>query len=578
MHDFVSALARNLSLPNCAAKAINYFDRQLHAASFRWGKSANHMAGACLCIALRDSNLPERIPEVAEAVDCSENVLRRNIAIVSSTLDLHMRPSDTSSYIHGLQGHLYAELSRTKDAPDDSFGLPTPLIEALRPVSLPDSAKVARDLCELLAKLSPTMANLPAPPTACAVFILALENISQRTLPNLAQMALWLGNLLKLSQSVIMKRYQSLQDEIITWMHPIPWLDSSGKPESGRRKVSKRLHIARSLADIIKWYNDKDAGHCDSSVHTTAKRPASPSFRSAEEILPQKKPRKLPLDIYNATQFLLNPLKGPLPAFLPISGHIDDCSSVYSAGNKPSEMYLPLPSYILSTPLVALKNQKLPTRLQGLALLRGGSGFDEVADEELLDDGEFEAIKRTQEEMETLRVAWGYTRDEGNNFNPVVDPSKCERSQKKVAGSQRQGSRRINQTALDDIMKYGFQSAEQGQENSTESERQGAEKVNQSMSAFVYKEGENRHQRSPGIDYKMLSLFEGMDDDPTGNDEMEQDANLKMAALVFHSSGFDDDYDSGDEDNEDGRYGEVPDNPYDDDATIVMDGWYPLSP
>jgi hypothetical protein len=102
-------------------------------------------------------------------------------------------------------------------------------------------------------------------------------------------------------------------------------------------------------------------------------------------------------------QFLLDPLGTPVPPLHPTSPR--------SARAPLPISQLSLATYLLTTPSASASN-KLPTRLQLLACLRGGSSEDKIRDEELFAEGELENFFRDENEVRILRETFGW--DEGD--------------------------------------------------------------------------------------------------------------------------------------------------------------------
>ena len=354
--------------------------------------------------------------------------LTREFLAITSTLHLPLSIVDPSVHVIPLQDHLASVLAGSQQV------LPTSLSGALRAIPLLAASRTASALSRLFARLSPQhdILRLPAGPTACAFYILALE-AEQRALINpLAALAQCLGLRCSVSKSSVLTRYKFIQDEIACWIEQVPWLDKY----ENHPKVGKRLIVARGLKDVINFQDQ-----------LWKKKPKPELELQESDDEPPKKRVKLNKTMSDAARFLHDPL-----AF-----------SVSSL-NKTSSNALSVAVYLLSSPS-SFAQQRPPTRLQLLSFDKGGEA--RLSDDDLFEPGELEALLRSDEEITVLREHFGWTRDKD-----VQGEENSERSAKRSGlvsshanidsssskkDSKPERSRRINADALARLLAEGDQ-------------------------------------------------------------------------------------------------------------------------
>jgi len=188
-----------------------------------------------------------------------------------------------------------------------------------------------------------------------------------------------------------------LVDLVEGWTREVPWLDHFTS-KNGRSKLSKRVIVARGLKDVLQfqqdiWYKklhtvprpaisseDMDEDQSDADTNTVADQ------EMAEQTGPPRKKKKSSNELIRASHFLLDPSSAPSSG----SNNLITQSSLFMA------------SFLLNADDSALYQCNAPTRLQRIAAERGGEG--EIDDEELFDDGEWDAMIRPQEEQAALRA------------------------------------------------------------------------------------------------------------------------------------------------------------------------------
>jgi len=357
--------------------------------------------------------------------------------------------------------------------------------------------RTAESLAALVTR-SEKVSHLATPPTACAIFLLALEGEGRSPLPNCSMLAQALGTRFDVKQGVVMDRYRILYGIIEDWIKQVPWLQPPTQPRthasSSRSKVSARGAVAKGLNDVVQFQEEiwKKAlcgmdkisldldliDECDrtggdgitptavldddrddrsdfgsvtsvsTSVGTTSssvtKRKSLVSSReaSAELISRPIKKRKTRHNrsVESASHFLLNPSNPPITP------------------SKPTEDNQLL-SHLLSSDTSSLTHTFIhpPTRLQLLCVARPG-GSDAIADEELFEEGELEAVFRTEEEVNVLvrLVDWDKVEEE-RRLNKALrvsrnPPTKPKRGTSQEGLTPQLGTGRINMDAFKRLM------------------------------------------------------------------------------------------------------------------------------
>ena len=397
--------------------------------------------------------------------------------------------SDPSVHLTTLHAHLTRVISDS-----EAFELPKTLASVLRSLHprLSCVIRTAESLAALVTR-SGKVSHLATAPTACAIFLLALEGEARSPLPNCGLLAQVLGSRFDVKQGVVMDRYRILYGIVEDWIKQVPWLQPSTqlrtRASSSRSKVTTRGAVAKGLNDVVQFQeeiwekslcgmekislnldlidegdgtrddgmtpaashgdedDDNDFGSVTSasaSAVTTAssvtkRKNVVSSRETSAELTPRPiKKRKTRYDrsVESASRFLLNPTKPSKSA--------DDSQ---------------LLSHFLSSDASSLSHTfvRPPTRLQLLGAARPG-GSDAIADDELFEKGELEAVFRTEEEVNLLvqLVDWDEVLEE-KRLNKALRVSGNRSTESKLVGSKLdlippRGTGRINMDAFQRLM------------------------------------------------------------------------------------------------------------------------------
>ncbi|KAF8803496.1 hypothetical protein BYT27DRAFT_7195323 [Phlegmacium glaucopus] len=427
MSEFIKSLALSLNVSGLSPRTITLFNQVKAVSNFKWGSKSRSVAGACLSIALRESNRPDFLRDIASVLKIPTVVLTREFNSVTSLLKLSLSLADPSIHISTIQSHLTSAL---REHQRESC-LPTSLMKTLQSLCLRSVANTAMSLSQLFGRLNPghDIFHLPTAPTACGMFMLALEAENRAILNPLSDLAQCLGARYHVVKGVVMSRYKTIQDEIALWVEKIPWLDKY-ESKGGRAKVAKRLIVARGLKDVINFQEE---------IWQMTVRPVLDLDLSDDEnnnegntfvvsggsldISRPRKRRKVSHVQAQATNFLLNPLCHAVP----VSKVPTSTLSGRTPGIFPTNE-LPLAAYILTTSTLVCRP---PTRLQLLALDRGGVNEEQIPDEDLFAEGELEKMLRDEGEVQMLRESLGWKQGEDAKLDEADAPCKKSRNPRK---------------------------------------------------------------------------------------------------------------------------------------------------
>ena len=396
--------------------------------------------------------------------------------------------SDPSIHLTTLHAHLTNIISDS-----DTAELPKSLASVVRSLHprLSCVIRTAESLATLVTR-SGKVSHLGTAPTACAIFLLAMEGEIRSPLPNCGSLARVLGARLGAKQGVVMDRYRILYGIVEDWIKQVPWLQPSiqsrSRATSSRSKVTTRGAVAKGLNDVVQFQeeiwkkslcdmekfsfdlglidecdgakedrvssgashgdgdDDNDFGSVTSAsvseltipgLMTKRKSVVSSREATMEPISRSVKKRKTrhSSSVESATQFLLDPVN----------------PSKYTDNQ--------LSSHLLSSDSSSLSHTFVhpPTRLQILHVARPG-GSDAIADEELFEEGELEDVFRTEEEVRVLAqlVDWDEVEEEKRLNKALREPRSQSimpnRDPSQFGSTYPRGTRRIDMNAFKKLM------------------------------------------------------------------------------------------------------------------------------
>ena len=431
---------------------------------YRWGRKAKLAAGASIAMALREAHKSDSLRDIAFFLDESPLSLSRTFVAAVSLLHFDLNPSDPVVHLPILQDHLHSLLH--PETPTSH--LPRDLVAILTPLSSHAVLRTATSLSGIITRQASTISILqsPTPPIACAMLILALEAETRAPLPHLGELANALASRFGFARGVVTMRYKACYDLIEEWIREVPWLDQfvykgKGRGASSRSKVPKRSIVAKGIKDVIQFQEEIWAKKMDALGKPSFPIEADPTDEDSEDekslsftsesLEPHHhrlhKKRKINhSNVEDAYFFLLNPLSAKCHS---LTGNI--VSEEPSASATPSSLSpptVPLTTYLLSG--LSHDSERPRSRLQLLALVRGGGTSDHIHDDELFAEGELEKLLRTKEEQEALEPLFRLQWEE--EVDAVVDRSTRALIPESGNVEVSRGSGRVNMEALARIL------------------------------------------------------------------------------------------------------------------------------
>ncbi|KAF9218328.1 hypothetical protein BS17DRAFT_791678 [Gyrodon lividus] len=442
MSTFINSVLTRLNNPGLSPRAVAIFTHAMSKGQYRWGRKAKLVAGATIAIALREAHKSDSLRDIAFLLDDSPVSLARAFQSVVSLLNFTLTSTDPAVHLPILQAHLQPLIRPESVSTPSPSQLPCDLVTILTHLSLPTAVRTATSLSEIITCHTPPLplTQLPTPPTACALFILGLEAETRTPLPHVGELARNLASRFGLAGGVVTSRYKVVYDLIEEWIREVPWLDQfiykgKGRGSSARSKVPKRAIVAKGIKDVIQFQEeiwtkrtqtqqtiqlvlepdpvegddvDDGCGLDMPNIASSSSNVIEEEEEEEEDTRPPNKKRRIKRGtVHEAYQLLLNPLSSSSTCTS------RNQSQLISATSTSEVSVL---SHVLTCPPDQLSRGTGPTRLQLLSAFRGGSGLENIADEELFDEGELEGLLRSEQEREALQplfeLNWGEDRAE----------------------------------------------------------------------------------------------------------------------------------------------------------------------
>ncbi|KAG2157391.1 hypothetical protein DEU56DRAFT_921928 [Suillus clintonianus] len=427
MSIFINSVLTKLKNPGLSPRAEAIFTQAMTKGKYRWGRKAKLAAGASMAIALREAHKSDSLRDIAFFLDDSPLSMSRAFVAVVSLLDFDLSSPDSIVHLPILWAHLQSLLhpetvSSTSHLPQDLVAILTPLSShAVLRTATSLSGIINREACATHVLQSPT------PPIACAMLILALEAETRNPLPHLSELANALASRFGFARGVVTSRYKACYDLIEEWIREVPWLDQfvykgKGRGASARSKVPKRSIVAKGIMDVIQFQEEiwtkkmtalgkasivieADPTEEDSNKDDGAFFSETSSITEPPELChhPPRKKRKTS-SVEDAYHFLLDPLSAKSYTLSnPMVSEDPGASTTRSDTSSPilSPPSVPFTTHLLSTS--SYDSKRSPSRLQLLALSRGGGSAEHIHDDELFVAGELEGLLRSHEEQEALK-------------------------------------------------------------------------------------------------------------------------------------------------------------------------------
>lgn len=423
MSIFITSVLTKLKNPGLSPRAEAIFTQAMTKGNYKWGRKAKLAAGASMAIALREAHKSDSLRDIAFLLDESPLSLSRAFVAVVFLLDFDLSSPDPVVHLPILLSHLQSLVH----SESSTSHLPPDLVAILTPLSSHAVLRTATSLSGIISREARAIPVLqsPTPPIACAMLILALEAETRGPLPHLGELANALASRFGFARGVVTSRYKATYDLIEQWIREVPWLDQfvykgKGRGASARSKVPKRSIVAKGIIDVIQfqeeiWTKKMSALGKDSIVIEAD--PADEDDKKDEEAFfletsstsepperchhqPRKKRKTKNCSVEDAYHFLLNPLSAKSYT-LSNSMVSEDPGASTTSSPILTPPTVPFTTHLLSTSSYDSKHP--PSRLQLLALSRGGGSAEHIRDDELFIEGELEELLRNSEEQEALK-------------------------------------------------------------------------------------------------------------------------------------------------------------------------------
>ncbi|KAJ4490353.1 hypothetical protein J3R30DRAFT_70820 [Lentinula aciculospora] len=254
MHKLIGSLCARMSSQNLNARVCWLFDQSMknEIAKFRWGGQAKAVSGVCLAIALRETNKPDRLKEIALLLGQKYLYLQRTLATLLSSLNIKLPATTPSHHIPNLHSHLYQEL---KQLPGDSM-LNAQLYSQIKPIPLQTVAELSCTFLETFAMTSKSN-FIQSSLSSCAVsaFVICLEGEIGKSLFEIKDLYKCFSEVCHLSADTLARPYRVMRQEVLKWMKDLDWAEQYRKGATGRADSSLRNVCARGLKDVLREIN-----------------------------------------------------------------------------------------------------------------------------------------------------------------------------------------------------------------------------------------------------------------------------------------------------------------------------------
>jgi transcription factor IIIB subunit 2 len=271
-------------------------------------------------------------------------------------------------------------------------------LEPLDPMTVLDTAT---DLASLLA--SSQGVNLtPMPATACSIYILSLEAVALKPIPDLMQIAELLGVRFGsagagASKWCITDRYNTFLPSILEWKTGLPWTDASiSTPSPSKLRKAPRIEVAKCLRDVVIFRAKLNVNHLAGKFAPLE----GPTFHC------DQKPAA-DLDVGRVLSPLKRSLEEPEKSFVKKQRVDLGCSGESENSRSAADTKRWLQSLSKVERLLTKAPEPRLTRLEAIRAKCEGEGRD-VTDEELFEHGELEGLMRSEQEVEILRKVRGW--------------------------------------------------------------------------------------------------------------------------------------------------------------------------
>ncbi|KAG8698841.1 hypothetical protein FRC09_006995, partial [Ceratobasidium sp. 395] len=386
--------------PGCTERAQYILARAMEKGKFRWGMSAERVAGASICVALREAGKAETVREVAVHIQCREDQLARVYRHLISLLGIKFSPLDPALLVPSVWSYTQTCLT---DPPPSSPTFPSQLVVFLNEL-IPHTQAIlnlALQLSNLILTVSLTQGRQPSL-VACALLVVSLSGEAGKPVPKPTLLYSTLSARFGGTSRGISDRVREIERVIEDWRVELPWTQSDIPPNQ-RKRTTK---IARSIKDVVSFKDELWSKQIDVVDHALY----SPSTDNTSDNEADDDTS------YTGSTSATGSKRSATQASSTASSKRHYFEAGYYDSGRP-RAYVIEPSKAGASPqakaLASLLNPEAPrptstevTKSDALDELRRLGSSKEIRDEDLFEHGELEGLIRTAPEVEELRLRW----------------------------------------------------------------------------------------------------------------------------------------------------------------------------
>lgn len=391
---------------SCTERAQYIMEQAMRKGKYRWGVRAERIAGASVCVALREGGKAETVREVAVHIQCREDQLARVYRQLTSLLGIKLEPLDPALLVPSIWNHTQDCLA----SPAPAF--PPQLSKFLNDMTTHTQAvlSLALQLSNLILRVSLTQGRQP-PLVACALLMVSLSGEAGKPIPKPNLLASTLATRFGGTARSIADRVREIERVVEDWRLELPWAQTDLPTNSKKRTIK----IASWIKDVVRFKDDLWSKQVDTIEH--ARYSPSTEGDSDEELDDNSSyagscSAAGSKRSSNGTHSTSGSKRRYLDAGYYDSGR-PRAYVVESCKSRPDPQTTVLASLLNpETTSITANPSELDATRSGLK----DRGID-LPDEELFEDGELEGLIRSNPEVEALRARW----EEEKRFEGIPD-------------------------------------------------------------------------------------------------------------------------------------------------------------
>ncbi|CAE6516593.1 unnamed protein product [Rhizoctonia solani] len=391
---FLAAVTRNMRQSPCTERAQYIMEQAMRKGKFRWGQAAERVAGASICIALRETGKAESTREVAVHIQCRQDYLTRTYRRVATLLGIKIEPIDSALLVSPIWNYIQECLTTSTSL------FPTELSKFLSGLTPLSQAvlNLAHQLSNLTLRVSLTHGR-QSTLVACALLMVSLSGEAGKPIPKPGVLASALATRFGGTARSIADRIREIERLIEDWRHELPWADTN-IPTNSRKRTIK---IASWIKDVINFKDDLWSKQIEAVAHAHY----SPSVGDESDEEEDETSSRTGSCCTAGSKRSSN---GTQSTFSNKRSYLDH--GYYDSG-RPRAYVVEQPRVRpnpQTTTLASLLNPfsfsstSTPSALDSTwgELKRSHS----IADDDLFEEGELESLMRSEDDVDALRARW----------------------------------------------------------------------------------------------------------------------------------------------------------------------------